>query len=59
MLYDVDMFDYRPLAQDGMLSIAFHLVFQSKERTLLSQEIDEQMEAITHAIQQKPHWEVR
>lgn len=59
VLYDVDMFDYRPMAQDNVLSIAFHLVFQSKERTLLSQEIDEQMEAATQAIQQNSRWEVR
>ena len=59
VLYDVDMFDYRPIAQDNVLSIAFHLVFQSPERTLLSQEVDEQMELVTKAIQQKPSWEVR
>lgn len=61
LLMDVDMFDY---FQDDALreieekSLAFHLMFQSSERTLKDAEIDIIIKKIASALEEKG-WEVR
>lgn len=60
LLQDVDLFDYF----EGFdrikerMSVAFHLVFQSDERTLTEKEIDAVMKKINEAVKEK-QWAVR
>jgi len=61
LLVDVDLFDiYEDLATNSELkkSLAFHLVFQSCDRTLSDKEVDEKMNSIIGAILKKG-WEIR
>jgi phenylalanyl-tRNA synthetase beta subunit len=51
-----DCFD--TFAKDGRVSYAWHLVFQSKERTLVDEEVQTGMEKIYTALREKG-WEVR
>lgn len=61
LLIDTDLFDY---FQDGAMrelqekSLAFHLIFQSQERTLKDEEIEKIMNRIVTLIEEKG-WEVR
>jgi phenylalanyl-tRNA synthetase beta chain len=60
LLADVDLFDYfEDFDKKGSkMSVAFHLVFQSSERTLTDQEIDAIFEKIAKAAKEK-QWIVR
>ena len=55
-LIRVDKFD--EFKKDGRVSYAFHLVFQSSEKTLSETEINAAMDAVTAIVQSKG-WEVR
>ncbi|MDP4009176.1 MAG: phenylalanine--tRNA ligase subunit beta [bacterium] len=43
----------------GQKSLAFHLVFQSDERTLTNNEVDEELKNIVKKISQTFHWQER
>lgn len=60
LLRDTDLFDTYEGENipEGMKNFAFHLIFQSGERTLFAQEVDEIMAKITKALEEKL-WEVR
>lgn len=60
LLSDTDLFDMYEGENiaDGMKNFAFHLLFQSDDRTLTSKEVDEIMSNITTALEEKL-WEVR
>ncbi|MCK4354767.1 phenylalanine--tRNA ligase subunit beta [Candidatus Parcubacteria bacterium] len=61
IVVDVDLFDIyegRELPA-GKKNFAFHIVYQSKTRTLLAKEIDEIQEKIINALESEPEWEVR
>jgi len=60
LLRDTDLFDMfeGENIPEGMKNLAFHLLFQSDERTLKSEEVDEIMKKIYAAIAEKG-WEVR
>ena len=61
LLVDVNLFDLyegENLPQ-GKKNFAFRLVYQSQDRTLTSQEIDELQEKIIKALEYKPEWEIR
>ncbi|MBI2038940.1 MAG: phenylalanine--tRNA ligase subunit beta [Candidatus Niyogibacteria bacterium] len=65
LLADVDLFDVfegddPPVGGGaGRKSLAFHLVFQSEERTLMDREVEALMKKITKALETNPEWEVR
>ena len=52
-----DKFD--EFEKDGKVSYAWHLVFQSKEKTLTDVEIGDIMEDVTKSLNRKKGWEVR
>lgn len=52
--YQFDSFE-----KDGRVSYAWHLVFQSTERTLTNEEIEPVMTAVTEALNSREGWEVR
>lgn len=60
-LQDVDLFDvYENEKQlNGKKSLAFHLVFQSQEKTLNSEEIDGEMKKIINNLEKNSGWEMR
>jgi phenylalanyl-tRNA synthetase beta chain len=58
---DVDLFDFYegPQLPEGRKSLAFHIIFQSDDKTLNKQEIDLAMKKITDALEDNNDWEVR
>jgi len=61
MLIDVDLFDiyFGEELPEGKKNLAFHLIFQAKDRTLRAEEIDELIKKIIQALEENPEWEVR
>ncbi len=59
LLQDVDLFDLYQNKETGERSMAFHLVFGDKERTLQSKEIDEKIDEIIETVEDKLGVEVR
>lgn len=66
LLIDSDLFDiYESSLEgggaklEGKKSFAFRLIFQSEERTLREEEIEDIMKKITKALEENPEWEVR
>ena len=57
LLVDTDLFDI--YENDERKSLAFHLIFQSPEKTLTDEEINSIMEKIFAAIEANDDWEVR
>lgn len=61
LLRNTDLFDYfrdEEMQRENRKSLAFHLVFQSDERTLIESEVDAIMREITQALKEK-EWVVR
>lgn len=61
LLIDTDMFDYfqdDEMSTAEMKSLAFHLIFQSPERTLTEREVDALLQKITAALEEQD-WEIR
>ncbi len=61
LLIDTDLFDIYEGEElgRGRKNFAFHLIFQSGEKTLSDKEINILMEKIIKALEEKPDWEVR
>jgi len=61
LLIDADLFDIYEGSEVGAekKNFAFHLIFQSADRTLKDEEIDTVMTKITKALEKKIRWEVR
>lgn len=61
LLEDTDLFDYfqnDALKTEKQKSLAFHLTFQSSERTLKDEEVEKIIQSIMKAVEEKG-WEVR
>ncbi|MEA3295904.1 MAG: phenylalanine--tRNA ligase subunit beta, partial [Patescibacteria group bacterium] len=61
IIVDIDLFDIyenENLAK-GKKNFAFHIVYQAKDRTLTTQEIDETQNKIIKVLEQEDEWEVR
>lgn len=56
-LQRTDLFDTFP--KDGKISYAYHLVFQSMQKTLTDGEVNEVMERITREMNGREGWQVR
>lgn len=59
LLADVDLFDLYEDGKEARKSLAFHLVYQSKERTLNSNEVEVLEKKITKELEKNPEWEIR
>ncbi|MFA4890247.1 MAG: hypothetical protein WC587_01255, partial [Candidatus Paceibacterota bacterium] len=57
LLADTDLFDI--YENEERKSLAFHLIFQSHDKTLEEKEINDLMDKIFKAIEANPEWEVR
>ena len=61
LLSSADLFDAyegRELPK-GKKNLAFHLMFQSSERTLKDKEVDDIMSRMMQALEERPEWKVR
>jgi len=61
LVRDVDLFDIyegENIAQEKK-NLAFHIVYQAGDRTLISKEIDALQEKIVKTLEKDPNWEVR
>lgn len=60
-LIDTDIFDVYQGEELGeeKKNFAFHLIFQSREKTLSDKEVDGLMEKIIKALEENPAWEAR
>ena len=60
LLINTDLFDVYEgdNIQEGKKSLAFHLIFQSRERTLSDKEVDEILAEIIVALSEEG-WEIR
>jgi len=61
LVKDIDLFDIyegEELPQ-GKKNLAFHIIYQSEDRTLKSQEIEEIQQKIIKTLEENPEWEVR
>lgn len=61
LLIDTDLFDYfqdEEMRNEETKSLAFHLIFESPERTLTDEEVEVLMNAIVSTLEEKD-WEVR
>ncbi|MFA4999041.1 MAG: phenylalanine--tRNA ligase subunit beta [Candidatus Paceibacterota bacterium] len=61
LVKDVDLFDIYEgeEIEDGKKNLAFHIIFQSEDKTLSSQEIDLLQNKIIKALEENPEWQVR
>jgi len=59
LLIDTDLFDIFKKPDEDKKSLAFHLVFQSQEKTLSDKEINSLMDKIMKALDANLEWEVR
>ena len=59
LLVDTDLFDIYEILEENRKSFAFHLIFQSQEKTLSEEEINGLMNKIMDALDANPLWEVR
>lgn len=57
ILFDTDLFDI--YENEERKSFAFRLVFQSYDKTLSDKEINEVMDRVIKALDERPEWEVR
>ncbi|MCK4781698.1 phenylalanine--tRNA ligase subunit beta [Candidatus Parcubacteria bacterium] len=61
LVRDVDLFDIYEGEElpDGKKNLAFHIIYQSEEKTLPTKEIDKLHQEIINVLEQDPEWEVR
>lgn len=57
LLVNTEQFD--SFEKEGYISYAFHLVFQSHEKTLTDEGVNEIMETVTTSLNEKEGWSVR
>jgi len=61
LIRDIDLFDIYEGEElpEGKKNLAFHLIYQSKTRTLSSKEIDEMHNKIIKTLESETEWQVR
>ncbi|MCD6550543.1 phenylalanine--tRNA ligase subunit beta [bacterium] len=61
LVRDVDLFDIYQGKNlpEGKKNLAFHIIYQAKDRTLSKEEIDQIQAKIIKALEKNPYWEVR
>ena len=61
LVRDIDLFDIYEGEElpEGKKNLAFHLIYQTQDRTLSSKEIDEIHSKIIKTLESEPEWQVR
>jgi len=61
LVQDIDLFDMYEGEEipEGKKNLAFHIIYQSQNRTLTDKEVDEIHDRIVKALERRRGWEVR
>jgi len=61
LIRDIDLFDIYEGEElpEGKKNLAFHIIYQTEDRTLSSKEIDEIQNKIIKTLEKDPEWQVR
>lgn len=61
LIIDIDLFDIYEGEElpSGKKNLAFHIIYQAKDRTLLSKEVDKTQDKIIKRLEAESEWEVR
>lgn len=59
LIRDVDLFDIFEGVEEGKKSLSFHIIFQSKNKTLSDKELDVLQKKIIENLEKNPGWKVR
>ena len=61
LVRDIDLFDIYEgdEVSEGKKNLAFHIIYQSEDKTLSSEEIDKIQDKIMKALEEKKDWQVR
>lgn len=60
LIRDIDLFDvYEDKEAGGKKSLAFHIIFQSKDNTLTDKEVNKLQDKIINTLEKEGNWEVR
>jgi phenylalanyl-tRNA synthetase beta chain len=59
LIRDIDLFDIYEELEEDRKSLAFHIIFQLKDRAILPEEVENAFQKIVENLEKKPDWEVR
>jgi phenylalanyl-tRNA synthetase beta chain len=59
LIRDIDLFDIYEEIEEERKSLAFHIIFQLKDRAILPEEVEEAFQKIVENLEKNPNWEVR
>jgi phenylalanyl-tRNA synthetase beta chain len=59
LIRDIDLFDIYGEIEEDRKSLAFHIIFQLKERAILPEEVENAFQKIVENLEKNPNWEVR
>ena len=59
LIKDIDLFDIYEKISDTKKSLAFHIIYQATDRTLLSKEVDKIQQEIIKILEKDSEWNVR
>jgi phenylalanyl-tRNA synthetase beta chain len=59
LIRDIDLFDIYEEIEEERKSLAFHLIFQLKDRAILPEEVEKAIQKIVENLEKNLNWEVR
>jgi phenylalanyl-tRNA synthetase beta chain len=59
LIRDIDLFDIYEEIEEERKSLAFHIIFQLKDRAILPEEVENAFQKIVENLEKNPNWEVR
>jgi phenylalanyl-tRNA synthetase beta chain len=59
LIRDIDLFDIYEEIEEERKSLAFHIIFQLKDRAILPEEVENAFQKIVENLEKNPDWEVR
>jgi phenylalanyl-tRNA synthetase beta chain len=59
LIRDIDLFDIYEEIEEDRKSLAFHIIFQLKDRAILPEEVENGFQKIVENLEKNPNWEVR
>jgi phenylalanyl-tRNA synthetase beta chain len=59
LIRDIDLFDIYEEIESERKSLAFHIIFQLRDRAILPDEAEEALQKIFENLEKNPNWEVR
>jgi phenylalanyl-tRNA synthetase beta chain len=59
LIRDIDLFDIYEEIEEDRKSLAFHIIFQLKDRAISPEEVENAFQKIVENLEKNPDWEVR